>query len=220
MKQQGEELLVLNKKIFFAILLGIALVGILIGYTIGYIIAPTKEVNIQKTEDSEKTVLSTPVGTAFASKDETSQTKTEDNIEKPLQKDEKNIPIPKIEVAEKQQQEKKSKNMETKKQIQVLEQEEKHEVLKKPLTTVKSKNIRKSTYTIQVGAFSEMINVNNLKDRLKKAGYDSFVVKEDLYKVRIGKYERFSIAKKISQELHSKGFENFIIKSYKKGGKS
>lgn len=130
MKQQGEELLVLNKKIFFAILLGIALVGILIGYTIGYIIAPTKEVYIQKTEDSEKTVLSTPVGTAFASKDETSQTKTEDNIEKPLQKDEKNIPIPKIEVAEKQQQEKKSKNMETKKQIQVLEQEEKHEVLK------------------------------------------------------------------------------------------
>lgn len=88
------------------------------------------------------------------------------------------------------------------------------------MTTVKSKNIRKSTYTIQVGAFSEMINVNNLKDRLKKAGYDSFVVKEDLYKVRIGKYERFSIAKKISQELHSKGFENFIIKSYKKGGKS
>jgi|GEM_PF-546828 len=220
MKQKGEELLVMNKKIFFAILLGIALIGIAIGYTLGYITAPIKEVYIQKTEDSEKTVLSTPVGTAFANKNETSQPKTEDNVEKPPQKDEKNIPTPKIEVAEKQQQEKKSENMETKKQIQALEQREKHEVLKKSFTTAKSKTIKKSTYTIQVGAFSEMTNVYNLKERLKKAGYDSFLVKEDLYKVRIGKYERFSMAKKISQELHAKGFENFIIKSSTKGGKS
>lgn len=221
MKQKGEEFLVMNKKIFFAILLGIALIGIAVGYTLGYITAPIKEVNIQKTEDSEKTVLSTPVGTAFANKNETSQPKIEDNVEKTPQKDEKNIPTPKIEVAEKQQQEKKSENLETKTQIQILEQKEKHEVFKKPLTTAKSKNIKKkSTYTIQVGAFSEMTNVYNLKERLKKAGYDSFLVKEDLYKVRIGKYERFSMAKKISQELHSKGFENFIIKLSTKGGKT
>jgi len=220
MIQKGEELLVMNKKIFFAILLGIALIGILIGYTIGYITAPIKEVYIQKTEDSEKTVLSTPVGTAFANKNETPQPKTEENAEKTLQKDEKNISAPKIEVAEKQQQEKKSEPTENKIKMEVLEQKEKPAVLKKSLTTAKSKTPKKSTYTIQVGAFSDMENAKNLKDKLKKAGYDSLVVKEDLYKVRIGQYERFSMAKRISEELNAKGFENFVIKVSYKGGKT
>ncbi len=217
MKQKGEELLVINKKIFFFILFGIALTGIAVGYTIGYITTPVKEVYISRTEDSEKTVLSTAVGTAFANKQEASTQKGEIKQEQAQQSDEKNKVKPEIEIAQNTMQ---TKQTETKSQTKSSEQKVKTQNFEKPVKPVKHKTHKQIFYTIQVGAFSDMVNIQNLQKRLKEAGYDSFMIKEDLYKLRIGKYRKFSQAKKVSQELHFRGFENFILKIDYKGGKS
>ncbi|WP_353684961.1 SPOR domain-containing protein [Thermodesulfovibrio sp. 3907-1M] len=224
MKQKGEELLVINKKIFFLILFGIALAGIAVGYTIGYITTPVKEVYVSRTEDSEKTVLSTTVGTAFAKKQESSTPKPEIKQEQAQQSDEKNKVEPEIEIAQntvknKVQNTVQTKQAETKTQTQASEQKLKKQDFEKPVKPIKYKTHKQIFYTIQLGAFSDMVNVQTLQKRLKEAGYDSFLVKEDLYKLRIGKYKKFSQAKKVSQELHSKGFENFILKIGYKGGK-
>lgn len=214
MKQKGEELLVINKKVFFLILFGIALAGIAVGYTIGYITTPVKEVYVSRTEDSEKTVLSTTVGTAFANKQESSTPKPEIKQEQAQQNDEKNKVKPEIEIAQNT-----VRQVETKTQTQNSEQKVKKQDSEKHVKPIKYKTHKQIFYTIQVGAFSDMVNVQTLQKRLKEAGYDSFVVKEDLYKLRIGKYKKFSQAKKLSQELHSRGFENFILKIVYKGGK-
>lgn len=217
MKQKGEELLVINKKVFFLILFGIALAGIAMGYTIGYITTPVKEVYVSRTEDSEKTVLSTTVGTAFANKQESSTPKPEIKQELAQQSDEKNKVKPEIEIAQNTVQ---TKETQTKTQTQTSEQKLKKQDSEKPVKSIKYKTHHKQIfYTIQLGAFSDMVNVQTLQKRLKEAGYDSFLVKEDLYKLRIGKYKKFSQAKKVSQELHSRGFENFILKIGYKGGK-
>lgn len=217
MKQKGEELLVINKKIFFLILFGIALIGIIVGYTIGYVTTPVKEVYINRAEESEKTVLSTTVGTAFANKQEPNA-KTEVKQEQTNQSNVENVSKPKLEIAEKQQEIDQKKD-DTKKQVESSEQKVKTEIVKKPVKSVKYKIHKRPVYTVQVGAFSDIANANVFQVKLKEAGFISFLAKEDLYKVRVGKYEKFSQAKKISQELHSKGFENFILKISYKGGK-
>ncbi|MGC8796472.1 SPOR domain-containing protein [Thermodesulfovibrio sp.] len=215
MKQKSEELLVINKKIFFLILFGIAVLGIIVGYVIGYITTPVKEIYVSKADNSEKTVLSTTVGTAFAKKQEDSTAKTEVKQEQQVQQtNEKDKLKPEIEIAQNTVQ---TKQVETK--SQTSEQKVKKQDFEKPVKSIKYKTHKQIFYTIQVGAFSDIVNVQELQKRLKERGYESFLVKEDLYKVRIGKYKKFSQAKKLSQELHSKGFENFILKIPYKGGK-
>ncbi|MGB9709982.1 MAG: SPOR domain-containing protein [Thermodesulfovibrio sp.] len=215
MKQKSEELLVINKKIFFLILFGIAVLGIIVGYVIGYITTPVKEIYVSKADNSEKTVLSTTVGTAFAKKQEDSTAKTEVKQEQQVQQtNEKDKLKPEIEIAQNTVQ---TKQVETK--SQTSEQKVKKQDFEKPVKSIKYKTHKQIFYTIQVGAFSDIVNVQELQKRLKERGYESFLVKEDLYKVRIGKYKKFSQAKKLSQELHSKGFENFILKITYKGGK-
>ncbi|MGC8937703.1 MAG: SPOR domain-containing protein [Thermodesulfovibrio sp.] len=215
MKQKSEELLVINKKIFFLILFGIAVLGIIVGYVIGYITTPVKEIYVSKADNSEKTVLSTTVGTAFAKKQEDSTAKTEVKQEQQVQQtNEKDKLKPEIEIAQNTVQ---TKQVETK--SQTSEQKVKKQDFEKPVKAIKYKTHKQIFYTIQVGAFSDIVNVQELQKRLKERGYESFLVKEDLYKVRIGKYKKFSQAKKLSQELHSKGFENFILKITYKGGK-
>lgn len=214
MKQKSEELLVISKRVFFLILLGIAFVGIVIGYTIGYVTTPVKEIYVSKTDESEKTVLSTTVGTAFANRQETP--KIEVKQEQTKQSEEKSSGKTNTEITEKQQ-EKTSAQIDKNKQTTSSEQQVKTEQVKKFTKVAKYKTHKKAVYTIQLGAFSDMANVYELQKKLKDSGYDAFVVKEDLYKLRIGNFERFSHAKKLSQQLHSRGFENFIVKI--KGGK-
>lgn len=222
MKQRGEELLVINRKIFYLILLSIGISGIVVGYVIGYIFTPTKEIYIQKNVESEKTVLPATVETAFAKKSETSptnpvQTQKAENIEekKPESIPKDSADKPEIRYEHKKQTQETEKF--TLKDIP-LNQEQQSSNIKKP---IKRKYAKIPYYTIQLGAFSEIANTNKLKEELTKAGYKVSINKEDLYKVRIGRFEKFSQAKQISSELNSKGFNNFIIKISKSsaGGK-
>ncbi len=219
MKQKGEELIVMSKKMFFLILAGLLVIGILLGFSIGYITAPVKEVKIQKAEELDKTVLPSTVETAMAKKQEPTNQQSETKKEQ----------TPQSQIEEKQAKESEiqiTKKEETK-QTLVKESPKIEEVAKKEesLSTKKHKKTVKTLahnyYTIQIGAFSEISNAKALMEKAKQDGYKVTLSKEDVYKVRIGKYSKFSQAKKISEELRNKGFENFILKTKEtsKGGK-
>lgn len=223
MKQKGEELLVLDKRVFILILVAIAFVGIVIGYTIGYITTPVKEIQIERANESEKTVLPSSVESAFAKKQEDSSQQSSTPVKK-----EENL-------SEKPVKDEQSEEKVNKSQIEIVKKEEtnpnqnlqKHQgtKIKKHKTVQKSRRLEnistESFYTIQVGAFSDISNKEILEDRLNKAGYKAYFVKEDLYKIRVGKFNNYSQSKKVSEELKSKGFENFILKirGTSKGGK-
>lgn len=221
MKQKGDELIVMSKKMFFLILAGLSSFGILLGFSLGYITAPAKEVKIQKSEEPDRTVLPSSVDTAMAKKQEsppqeveikkeqTPQTQTEDKKDKDTE----------VQVMNKEET-KQAQLKEPPREIEQVEKKEENLSPKKHRKTTKSPIL--SYYTIQIGAFSDISNAKFLIDKGEQAGYKVTLSKEDVYKVRIGKYSKFSHAKKVSEELKSKGFENFILKIKKtsKGGKT
>lgn len=220
MKQKGEELIVMSKKMFFLILAGLSVIGILLGFSIGYITAPVKEVKIQKAEELDKTVLPSTVETAMAKKQDTTNQQSETKKEQTPQSqiEEKQAKESEIQIAKKEET----------KQTQVKESPQKIEEVAKKEESLSTKQYKKpvktlahSYYTIQIGAFSEISNAKALMEKAKQAGYKVTLSKEDVYKVKIGKYSKFSQAKKISEELRKKGFENFILKTKEtsKGGK-
>lgn len=221
MKQKGEELIVMSKRMFFLILAGLSVIGILLGFSIGYITAPVKEVKIHKTEETEKTVLPSTVETALAKKQEiqTQQTVQREEQQK-VQQPEKTSPEKAKEVdLSKQTKISQIQESETTQEKQDLAQKSEQKKFRKTISQVKQQRL--PFYTIQVGAFTELSNAKNMAERIKNAGYTAFISKEENYKVRVGRYSKFSLAKRVSEELNSKGFENFIlkIKEVQKGGK-
>lgn len=205
MKKKGEELIVIHKKTFFLIVLSIAIIGVLVGYTIGYITVPAKEVYVQKTIEPEKTVLPSTLESQLAKKqDNTVQQNQTESSEKELEKE--NVKI--------------IKEVEAKEKNEVKENKELAKTSKVEKHSSKKLTYRKTMYAVQIGAFNEMENAKALIGKLKEAGINAQLVKENLYKIRTDYYRRFTDAQKISEILKSKGFENFIIKISKtsKGG--
>lgn len=220
MKQKGEELIVMSKKMFFLILAGLSMFGILLGFSIGYITVPAKEVKIQKAEELDRTVLPSTVETAMAKKQEPPTQEGEIKKEQTPQSQIEEKKVKEIEIQiTKQEETKQAQVKESPRQIEQVAKKEESLSTKKHKKPIKTLIL--SYYTIQVGAFSDISNAKVLMDKSKQAGYKVTLSKEDVYKVRIGKYSKFSQAKKVSEELKSKGFENFILKIKKtsKGGK-
>ncbi|MCX8034381.1 MAG: SPOR domain-containing protein [Thermodesulfovibrio sp.] len=220
MKQKGEELIVMSKKMFFLILAGLSVIGILLGFSIGYITAPVKEIKIQKTEETDRTVLPSTVETALAKKQELLSPQSETKKEQPPQAqiEEKKAKEIEIQIAKKEEP-KQTKEIGPSQKTQELEKKDETLLIKKHKKLVKTPtNI---FYTIQVGAFSEISNARAFMEKVKSAGYKVTLSREEIYKVRVGNYIRFSQAKKVSEELRYKGFDNFIlkIKETSKGGK-
>lgn len=70
---------------------------------------------------------------------------------------------------------------------------------------------RDSFYTIQVGAFRNKIYADQLLLRLKRQGYDAYLVQEEgLYKVRVGTYENLDQAAEMEQRLKIRGYNTFL----------
>lgn len=193
MKKKDEELIVIHKKTFLLTLVSIAIIGVLVGYTIGYITLPTKEVYVQKTIEPEKTVLPSAI--------ETEPTKKQDDITQQNQtesSEKENIKIiSEVEATEKGKAE---------------ENKEVTENLKAESQSVKKLTYKKTLYAVQIGAFQEIANAEALIRKLKEAEINAQIVQEGLYKVRTNYYKKFTDAQKTSQVLWSKGFENFIVK--------
>lgn len=67
-------------------------------------------------------------------------------------------------------------------------------------------------YYIQVGAYSQKSNADNVAQKLKVKGYDANVsLKDGLYKVLTDAFEQRAEAQRISEKLKADGFEGAIV---------
>lgn len=73
----------------------------------------------------------------------------------------------------------------------------------KPTTTI--------LYRVQTGAFSKKANADALLDKVRKAGFDTYMVKMgNLYKVQVGAYSKKSNADAMAAKLKAAGFDTYI----------
>lgn len=69
----------------------------------------------------------------------------------------------------------------------------------------------KTLYRVQTGAFSKKSNADALVEKLKAAGFDTYMVMNDgLYKVQVGAYSVKANAESQMAKLKAKGFDAFI----------
>lgn len=71
----------------------------------------------------------------------------------------------------------------------------------------------KKIFTVQVGAFSEEKNAQNLAKEISDKGYQTYVVKgKTLYKVQVGEFKSYEEAQNVSQKLKESGYpiDSFI----------
>ncbi len=72
-------------------------------------------------------------------------------------------------------------------------------------------NDTKVLYRVQTGAFSNKVYADRLLDKVKMAGFDTYMVEADgLYKVQVGAYANRANAERQKQKLEAAGFETFI----------
>ena len=66
-------------------------------------------------------------------------------------------------------------------------------------------------YRVQVGAYSKKANADAMLEKIKKAGFDTYMVQVDgLYKVQIGAYSKKSNADAMAAKLKASGFDTYI----------
>lgn len=69
----------------------------------------------------------------------------------------------------------------------------------------------KTLYRVQTGAFSKKSNADALVEKLKEAGFDTYMVMNDgLYKAQVGAYNVKANAESQMAKLKAKGFDAFI----------
>lgn len=74
----------------------------------------------------------------------------------------------------------------------------------------------KTLYRVQVGAFNVKTNATNYMNKLKKDGYDAFVVQvtkdgKQLYRVQVGAFSVKSNAENYMKQLQKDGYDAFIV---------
>lgn len=66
-------------------------------------------------------------------------------------------------------------------------------------------------HRVQVGAYSKPENAKAQLEKVKKAGFDTYMIQVDgLYKIQVGAYSKVENAKNTLAKLKEKGFEGFI----------
>ena len=66
-------------------------------------------------------------------------------------------------------------------------------------------------YRVQVGAYSKKANADAMVEKIKKAGFDTYMVKVDgLYKVQVGAFSKKSNAENMKAKITALGFDAFI----------
>lgn len=69
----------------------------------------------------------------------------------------------------------------------------------------------RTLYRVQVGAYSKKANADAMLEKIKKAGYDTYMVQVDgLYKVQVGAYAKKSNADAMAAKLKASGFDTYI----------
>lgn len=66
-------------------------------------------------------------------------------------------------------------------------------------------------YRVQVGAYSKKANADAMLEKIKKAGFDTYMVQVGgLYKVQVGAYSKKSNADAMAAKLKASGFDTYI----------
>lgn len=66
-------------------------------------------------------------------------------------------------------------------------------------------------YRVQVGAYSKKANADAMLEKIRKAGFDTYMVQVDgLYKVQVGAYSKKSNADAMAAKLKASGFDTYI----------
>lgn len=66
-------------------------------------------------------------------------------------------------------------------------------------------------FRVQTGAFANRAYANKLEEKLKKSGFDTYMVQADnLYKVQVGAFSKRSNADNLSDRLQKMGFDTYI----------
>lgn len=74
-----------------------------------------------------------------------------------------------------------------------------------------SKPSTDTLYRVQTGAFSKKANADALFDKIKKAGFDTYMVQSGgMYKVQVGAYSKKENADAMLKKLKAAGFDAFI----------
>lgn len=69
----------------------------------------------------------------------------------------------------------------------------------------------KTIYRVQTGAFSKKANATALAEKLKKAGFDTYIVQSGtLYKVQVGAYAVKANAEAMEKKLKAAGYDTYI----------
>ena len=69
----------------------------------------------------------------------------------------------------------------------------------------------KTLYRVQTGAFSKKDNATALAEKLKKAGFDTYIVQSgNLYKVQVGAYAAKTNAEAMAAKLKAAGYDTYI----------
>lgn len=69
----------------------------------------------------------------------------------------------------------------------------------------------KTLYRVQTGAFSKKANATDLAEKLKKAGFDTYIVQSgNLYKVQVGAYAVKANAEAMEKKLKAAGYDTYI----------
>lgn len=69
----------------------------------------------------------------------------------------------------------------------------------------------KTLYRVQTGAFSKKANATALAEKLKKTGFDTYIVQSgSLYKVQVGAYSVKANADAMAKKLKAAGFDTYI----------
>ena len=81
----------------------------------------------------------------------------------------------------------------------------------KPTTPAVPAEPAKTLYRVQTGAFSKKANATALADKLKKAGFDTYIVQGGkYYKVQVGAYSVKANASAMADKLKKAGFDTYI----------
>ena len=66
-------------------------------------------------------------------------------------------------------------------------------------------------YRVQTGAFKSKANADRMLEKVKSAGFDTYIVKVgDFYKIQVGAYSKKTNADAMADKLKSAGFSGFI----------
>ncbi len=85
------------------------------------------------------------------------------------------------------------------------------QIAKEVNAKLKGNATKEVLYRVQVGAYSVKSNADTLLNKVKAAGFDTYMVQYDgLYKIQVGAYSVKSNADSMAKKLKDKGFDTFI----------